>query len=164
VMRKFVKLPSLKPELSAELVKAFEGKKNIPIAPTEKSTGKVAVEITNLTNGKTLNTNLVVVGGVQLPTVKVWRLEIGKGSNPADWLQIGTGNTNVSNAALGEIKVSEFEGGVYTVRLVAEGGTSGPLSTQVTINISPPPGSGTPTPTNGATPTPVQTQTPVEAD
>jgi len=151
VLRKFVKLPTLRPELAAPLARAFAGWKLIPVAPTERSTGKAALEITNLTNGKTIDSDTTVVGSVQLQSLKVWRLEIGKGSNPGEWKELGTGTAEVSGAALGEIKVAGFEPGVYTVRLVAEGNAANDLSTQVTINIAAP---ATPTPTPSPSPTP----------
>ena len=160
-MRKFRKLPDLRPDLAAPLAKAFQGVKIIPIAPTDKSTGKAAVEITNLTNGKTIDKDTTVVGSVQLPSLKSWRLEIGKGSNPTEWTELGKGTAQVSGGELGKIKVKDFEPGVYTVRLVAEGSSAGDLSTHVTINIAEeatptpmPSPSPTPTPTPEGTPTP----------
>ncbi|MEP7216426.1 MAG: transglycosylase domain-containing protein [Anaerolineaceae bacterium] len=157
VTRKFVKLPGFKADLAIELAK----ERNIPIAPTEKSNGSLAVELKNISNGKTIGTDTVVVGSVQVPNGKGWKLEIGAGANPAAWTTIGEGKANV-DGVLGTISIVGLADGVYTVRLTALDALG--LSTQVTINVkkgAPGPGgtpSGTPgTPTRvpipGATPT-----------
>lgn len=142
--RKFVKLPSLKPELAPELVKQMKDK-NIPIAPTEKSTGQAAVSISNLTNGKTISGTTQVVGSAQTSKLKSWKLEIGPGSNPSEWKQIGGGDNPVSNAIIGVIVTEGLQNGVYTVRLTAEDALLKTLMTSVTINVKK--GPTTPTPT-----------------
>jgi membrane peptidoglycan carboxypeptidase len=65
-LRKFVKLPEFHPELAVDLAKRF----NIPIAPTEKSTGESPLKISNLSNGKTVTQTTQVVGSVATPTPK----------------------------------------------------------------------------------------------
>ncbi len=142
--RKFVKLPSLKPELAPELVKEMKDK-NIPIAPTEKSTGQAAVSISNLTNGKTISGTTQVVGSAQTSKLKSWKLEIGPGSNPSEWKQIGGGDNPVSNAIIGVIITEGLQNGVYTVRLTADDALLKTLMTSVTINVKK--GPATPTPT-----------------
>ncbi len=149
VTRKFVKLPGFKADLAISLARAI----GIPIAPTEKSTGSLAVELKNISNGKTITGDTQVVGSVQLPSNRGWTLEIGAGASPTDWTKIGEGTSNV-DGVLGTIAIAGLEDGVYTVRLNAAEG----LSTQVTINIkkgAPGPG-GTPSGTSG-TPTKVAT-------
>ncbi len=142
--RKFVKLPSLKPELAAELVKEMKDK-NIPIAPTEKSSGQTAIAINNLTNGKTISGVTQVVGSIQTSQLKSWKLEIGAGSNPTEWKQIGGGNNPVSNAIIGVIDTNSLANGVYTVRLTAEDAILKTLKLSVTINVKK--GAGAPTAT-----------------
>ncbi len=159
VTRKFVKLPGLKPELAAELVKELKDK-NIPIAPTDKSTGQAAVEINNLTNGKTVTGTTQVVGSIATSQLKSWKLEIGAGGNPGEWKTIGQGDNPVSNAILGVIDTKELQNGVYTVRLSAEDALLKSLVTSVTINVVKGPTTPTPTPKPGSTPTP-QAGTPV---
>jgi membrane peptidoglycan carboxypeptidase len=165
VKRKFVKLPLFKPEPAQELAK----KMNIPIAPTEKSNGQVAVELTNLSNGKTITATTQVIGTVQDGGLKTWKLEIAPGANPAatDWLAIGGGTTKVTNGVLGTIDVSALENGVYTVRLTADDSIVQGLLIAVTINIRKGATVATPTPTPGGTttpaagtPTPTRTPTP----
>ncbi len=138
--RKFVKLPVLKPELAIELAKA----KNIPIAPTEKSTGESPLAIANLSNGKQITSTTVVVGEVNITGDSAWRLEIGKGSPASEWVQIGSG-TGSQNGQLGIIDLGPLENGPYTVRLVLDS-PSTPLSISVVINVRKPPGQQTPTP------------------
>ena len=158
VMKKFVKLPGFKADIAIELAK----ERGIPIAPTEKSTGSLAVELKNISNGKTIGADTQVVGSVQVPNSKGWKLEIGAGASPAEWKTIGEGTTNI-DGVLGTISIVGLADGVYTVRLTALDPLG--LSTQVTINVrkgAPGPGGtpgrtpGTPTrtPLPGATPTP----------
>lgn len=162
VTKQFVKLPALKPDLAVELAKQFK----IPVAPTEKSNGQVALEITNLTNGKTISSNTTVVGSVQDAGLTTWKLELGAGDAPTTWTTIGTGTTRVAAAPLGSIDIAGIASGVYTVRLSADDTTVLGLSVSVVINIkaSRLPGPGTPTatatPTGGGTPTPAPTRTP----
>ena len=164
-MRKFVKLPGFKPELAKELAKTAK----IPIAPTDKSTGQSPLAITNVTNGKTINSTTTVVGSVNMPTPTGWKLEIGKGAGPSEWVTIGSGNGN-QNGQLGIIDINAVDNGVYTVRLTVDDATA-PLSLSVSINVrktgGAAPGPGTPTPTNGSPdgtatrpPTTFQTPTP----
>ncbi|MBI5947665.1 MAG: transglycosylase domain-containing protein [Chloroflexi bacterium] len=154
VSKKFVKLPGFKADLAQELAK----KTHIPIVPTEKSTGQVALAITNPTNGKTITANSDVVGSVQTSNVKAWKLEIGAGSNPTEWKTIGTGTTRVQNVVLGTIDLKDLKDGVYTIRLTAEDAVVVGLSTSVTVNVKK--GPGTPTPTGTITPSPSPSATP----
>ena len=157
VTRKFVKLPGFKADLAIELAK----ERNIPIAPTEKSTGSLAVELKSISNGKTIGTDTPVVGSVQVPNSKGWKLEFGAGASPAEWKTIGEGTANI-DGVLGTISIVGLADGVYTVRLTALDALG--LSTQVTINIkkgAPGPG-GTPGRTPGVTGTPgTPTRTPI---
>ena len=69
--------------------------RNIPIAPTEKSTGQAALTLSNLQNGRTLSTTFQVVGTVNVPKLKNWKLEIGASANPTEWKTISSGTGNV---------------------------------------------------------------------
>ncbi|MEO9254404.1 MAG: hypothetical protein ABI305_02610, partial [Tepidiformaceae bacterium] len=157
VTRQFVKLPSFHPELAITLAHA----RGIPIAPTEKSNGAAAIEITSLSNGKTLNSSTDIVGSVQPPGLKTWKLELGPGQNPSQWITIGSGTNPVNNGVLGHFDIATSPDGVYTVRLTTDTG----LSTSVSINVKRggsggPFGNGTPTP-GSQTPQPSRTTTPV---
>jgi membrane peptidoglycan carboxypeptidase len=144
-MRKFVKLPVLKPELAVALAQA----RNIPIAPTERSTGQSPLAIANLTNGKQITSNTVVVGQVNTSGDRAWRLEIGQGASPSSWTQIGSGSGS-QNGQLGIIDIGALQNGPYTVRLTLDN-PSVPLSLSVVIQVRKPPGQQpTPTPTPGA--------------
>ena len=164
VTRLFVKLPGFKTDLAINHARAF----GIPIAPTEKSTGQSPLQITNITNGKTITSTTTVVGSVSLPSGKAWRLEIGKGAGPSEWVTIGSGSGN-QDGQLGIIDINAVENGVYTVRLTVDDAAT-PLSLSVSINVKKTggpttPGPGTPTPANGdpdatATRPPTTFQTP----
>lgn len=152
--KKFVKLPTFKPELAQELAK----ERGIPIAPTEKSTGATALTLSNLQNGRTISTTFQVMGTVNVPKLKNWKLEIGETSNPTEWKTIGSGTANVVNdGPLGVIEPRELKNNtVYTVRLSTDDGKG--LKISVIVNIrnnvpNNPFGSVTPTP-GGATPNP----------
>ncbi|MCC7366432.1 MAG: penicillin-binding protein [Dehalococcoidia bacterium] len=150
--RKFVKLPAFKPELAIALAKA----RNIPIAPTERSTGQSAIAISSPTNGATLSGKVPVAGSVGAAGVKSWTLELGEGSNPATWTTIGTG-TGTVDGVLGTFDTETLTQGVYTVRLTVETSGTGNLVSSVTFNVRKGPGTGTPTAGPG---TPTRTPTP----
>jgi len=154
VTKQFVKLPALRPDLAVELAKQLK----IPVAPTEKSAGQVALEITNLTNGKTISANTTVIGSVQDGGLTAWKLELGAGDTPTVWTTIGTGTDKVSSGVLGTIDLAGLASGVYTVRLSADDTVVVGLSASVVFNIkgsgAPPPGTPTVTPTGTATGTP----------
>lgn len=156
VTRQFVKLPSFHPELAVALAHA----RGIPIAPTERSTGSAAIEITSLSNGKTLSSSTDIVGSVGPSKLKTWTLEIGPGQSPSKWITLGSGTNPVSNGVLGHFDIVTAPDGVYTVRLITDSG----LSTSVSINVKRA-GNGSPTttttPPSGLTPQPGRTVTPV---
>jgi membrane peptidoglycan carboxypeptidase len=156
-MKKFVKLPAFKPEPAIELAKEM----NIPIAPTEKSNGAVAVGITNLSNGKTVSATTQIVGTVNVPKLKTWKLEVGESTSPTEWKTIGSGTANI-NGVLGTLDITSLKDGVYTVKLSTDEGKG--LATSVVINIRKQPGvQGTITPQPGipgATPTRTATTRP----
>ena len=160
-LRKFVRLPGFKPEAAQDMVK--EGKFNISIAPTEKSTGATALSLTNPRNGQTVGSNSPVIGTVNPSKLKTWKLELGPGSSPAEWKTIGNGTAPVNEGALGTIDVAGLADGVYTLRLTADDAVVKNLATSVTFNIrggapntGPTPGTAIPgaTPPPGSTPTP----------
>jgi membrane peptidoglycan carboxypeptidase len=142
-LEKFVRLPTFKPELAVELAE----KRNIPIAPKERSTGLAAIGISNLTTGRTITSDTDVLGTVNPPNLKNWRLELGKSSTPSEWVTLGEGSARIDHGILGTIRVAGLEDGVYTLRLSTNDGRG--LAQLVYINIR---ASGLPSPF--ATPTP----------
>ena len=159
--RKFVKLPAFKPDLARQLAQ----QRNIPIAPTERSTGQAAVSISSPTNGGTVQGRVRVVGAVNAPGTKSWTLQVGRGSNPAEWQTVGSGGSTI-DGVLGEFDANALEAGVYTIRVTVETASSGNLGTSVTVNVrkgsvTPTAGTGTVTPGGGGPgQTPVPTHTP----
>ena len=158
-LKKFVKLPTFKPEPAIELAK----EKGIPIAPTEKSNGQVALSITNLQNGRTISTTFQVTGTVNVPDLKKWTLEIGESSKPSEWKTIGSGTTPLTKESpLGVIEPRDLKDNtVHTVRLTTDDGKGLKVSVVINIRRTGVPNNpfGTPTPFNG-TPTPTPTGNP----
>ena len=100
--------PVGQPELARELARS----RGIPIAPTERSTGQSPLQITNLSNGKTVNATTPVVGSVALASAGAWTLELGKSASPSEWTTIGSGSGN-SEGQLGTIDINAVETGVH---------------------------------------------------
>jgi membrane peptidoglycan carboxypeptidase len=136
--RKFVILPTLGTDLARQLAQEINktGKK-IPVKPQETSTGAPAVSITAPTNASTVNQDTDVVGNIGSADVTAWRLELGRGGSPSEWIELGAGDARVSNSVLGRIVLTDLEEeGVYTLRLVAEDALLGDLQTSIQINIT----------------------------
>jgi membrane peptidoglycan carboxypeptidase len=133
VAAQFVKLPEFDP---ADAIKLAQ-QRGIPVAPTEVSSGAPTAEITNLVTGQTLTQSIDVQGVVQAPQDGSWRLEIGRGVQPSQWITAGSGNGNWSGV-LGHIDVTGAPAGIYTVRLTTVGG----YTVSVAINIQPAKGQG----------------------
>lgn len=155
--RRFVILPSVGREQARALARSM----GIPVKPDAVSSGATAVAINDPSNGETLTGDTVVTGSINAPVaVDAWTLEIGAGSNPGEWIVIGSGSGSTSGP-LGTISVANLADGVYTIRLTAKDKSVGDLTTRVTVNINqtvptptstPSPSPGTPFP--GVTPTP----------
>ncbi len=158
-LKKFVKLPTFKPEPAKELAK----ERGIPIAPTEKSNGQAALSISNLQNGRTISTTFQVTGTVNVPDLKKWTLEIGESSNPTEWKAIGSGTTPLTKESpLGVIEPRDLKDNtVHTVRLTTDDGKGLKVSVVINIRRTGVPNNpfGTPTPPNG-TPKPTATGNP----
>jgi membrane peptidoglycan carboxypeptidase len=133
VAEQFVKLPELDPADAITLAR----RRGIPIAPTSVSQGAPSAEITNLTTGQTLTQSTDVFGSVSDPNGGGWKLEIGRGAQPAQWIQIGSGDSD-RTGVLGNIDVTGAPPGTYTVRLSTDSG----YSVTVSINIQPAKGQG----------------------
>ena len=158
--KEFVKLPAWHPELAEKLVE--EGEFNIPIAPTEMSSGEVAVAIEGIESGDTIYESTIIRGSVNVEQLDEWVLEYGRGQSPDEWIELGRGEENVNGATLGVLDIEELDDGVYIVRLRADGKVVKGLFTTVLLNVDT---TGTPTPTPNPfrrtpTPNPFATRTP----
>jgi membrane peptidoglycan carboxypeptidase len=159
-MEKFVKPPPYHPENIREHARRFK----IPLAPVDVSQGQVPVSIISPKNGDLVRGRRPVVVTIDVPGLESWTLEIGQGSNPAEWSSFGSGTSNVVDYIAGWIEAETIPPGVWTVRITAESdATSTALEARITINTQQ--GSGSPfdTPTTqplpggqlpGRTPTP----------
>ena len=78
-----------------------------------------------------------IVGSVNVDRLDAWQLEIGPGASPGDdeWILLGSGEENVTGEVLGRIVRGDFEEGVYTIRLTADGKVTKNLETKITFNI-----------------------------
>jgi hypothetical protein len=158
-VKKFVKLPSFKPEPAKELAK----ERGIPIAPTEKSNGQAALSIANLQTGRTISTTFQVTGTVNVPDLKKWTLEIGESANPTEWKTIGSGTTPLTRESpLGVIEPRDLKDNtVHTVRLTTDDGKGLRISVVINIRRTGVPNNpfGTSTPQGGVSGTPTPTPT-----
>ena len=127
--RFFVILPGLKPDLAEELAEEL----GLPIAPTEASTGNVAVSLITPTDGKILTADTPIVGIITIENFRKWRVEYGDGSNPSEWVIIVESEEPPFEDVLGVFEVQDLEDGVYTIRFVVET-NSGALTSSVTFN------------------------------
>ena len=155
--REFVRLPAWRPELAIRLVEEPPDGLDvfIPIVPEDESGGALAVEITAPGSSAMISEDTDVVGSVNVNRLDTWQLEIGSGASPGDddWILLGSGEENVTGEVLGRIIRGDFEEGVYTIRLTADGKVTKDLETKITFNITDEP-EGTPTPTPTSIPDP----------
>ena len=97
-------------------------KTGFPIAPTEYDTIQVSpdnpgVIISNPAIFSYLRGKSQILGTAQIDNFNQYRLEIGQGLNPDQWVQIGGGNSPVEGGRLGEWD-SEGKEGLYAIRLI----------------------------------------------
>ena len=147
--REFVKLPAWRPDLGIKLVEDFD-QFFIPIVPEDESGGALAVEITAPASSAMIFEDTDIVGSVNVNRLDEWTLEIGPGSSPGEgeWTVLGSGSENVTGEVLGRIIRVDYEEGVYTIRLTADGKITRDLITSTSFNIIEEP-EETPTPIGG---------------
>lgn len=79
-----------------------------------------------------------VTGNAKIPDMREWRVEVGAGLDPTEWLTIGNGNGPVDNGVLAAWNTGDS--GLYTLQLTAidGGGTPHTATSQVTVDNNAP--------------------------
>jgi hypothetical protein len=92
---------------------------------------------------------VTVTGRATSQRFRSYRLEYGAGESPSSYTRISGGDEEEDSGTLARWNTSGLEEGVYTLRLVVEDRSRGPISASVTVRIGAPAG-----PTPGPTGTP----------
>lgn len=115
----------------------------IPQPPTEyddsigPATNLGPVAIINPRPYEYVKGQVVITGNAQIDGFQLYRVEVGKGLNPAEWRQIGTDRNNqVQNAPLEFWDTANEEEGLYTLQLTVVKGDQGleRRAVQVTVD------------------------------
>ena len=111
----------------------------------------------DLANGQVVSTPTLEIRGTADATgyFESWKLEIGLGTEPTQWMVLNGGNTPVNNALLHLLDLSTIPNGIVTLRLTVTG-KYGEVERFVHLNLSLP----TPTAPPTETPTVPPTETP----
>lgn len=117
---------------------------NIPQPPTEFDTTYAAsaangdVALFSPANYSFVKGAVEIRGNAKIPDQREWRVNIGAGLDPIEWLTIGQGGGGVDNGVLAVWNTQAS--GLYTIQLTAIDGSGTPFSatTQVTVDNEPP--------------------------
>lgn len=117
---------------------------NIPQPPTEFDTTYTAstaggdLAIFTPTNYSSVKGTVEVRGNAKIPDLREWRLNVGSGLDPTEWLTIGQGGGGVDNGLLATWNTTDS--GLYTLQLTAVDGAGTPhtATSQVTVDNNPP--------------------------
>jgi penicillin-binding protein 1C len=117
---------------------------NIPQPPTEFDTTYAAsaaggdLAIFTPANYASVKGTVEVRGNAKIPGMSEWRLNVGAGLDPTQWLTIGQGGCCVDNGVLANWNTTDS--GLYTLQLTAVDGSGNAqtASSQVTVDNSPP--------------------------
>jgi membrane carboxypeptidase/penicillin-binding protein PbpC len=117
---------------------------NIPQPPTEFDTTYAAsaaggdLAIFSPANYSSVKGGVEVRGNAKMPDMREWRLNVGAGLDPAEWLTIGQGGGGVDNGVLAVWQTGES--GLYTLQLVGidGAGNAHTATSQVTVDNNPP--------------------------
>ncbi|MCC7163945.1 MAG: transglycosylase domain-containing protein [Anaerolineae bacterium] len=117
---------------------------NIPQPPTEFDTTYAAsaaggdLAIFEPANYASVKGAVEIKGNAKIPDLREWRLNVGAGLDPAEWLTIGQGGGGVDNGVLATWQTPES--GLYTLQLVGidGAGNAHTATSQVTVDNNPP--------------------------
>ncbi len=113
---------------------------NIPQPPTEFDTTYAAsaaggdLAIFSPTNYASVKGAVEVRGNAKMPDMREWRLNVGAGLDPGEWLTIGQGGGGIDNGTLAVWQTGES--GLYTLQLVGidNAGNAQTATSQVTVD------------------------------
>ncbi len=128
------------PPQAADWVKA----NNIPQPPTEFDTTYAAsaangdLAIFSPANYSSVKGAVEVRGNAKMGDMREWRLNVGAGLDPAEWLTIGQGGGGIDNGTLTVWQTGES--GLYTLQLIGihNDGNAVTANSQVTVDNNPP--------------------------
>lgn len=117
---------------------------NIPQPPTEFDTTYAAsaaggdLAIFSPANYSSIRGAVEVRGNAKLPDMREWRLNVGAGLDPGEWLTIGQGGGGIDNGTLAVWQTGES--GLYTLQLtgIDNAGNASTATSQVTVDNNPP--------------------------
>lgn len=117
---------------------------NIPQPPTEFDTTYAAsaaggdLAIFSPSNYSSVKGAVEVRGNAKIPDMREWRLNVGAGLDPGEWLTIGQGGGGVDNGTLAVWQTGES--GLYTLQLtgIDNAGNASTATSQVTVDNKPP--------------------------
>lgn len=113
---------------------------NIPQPPTEFDTTYAAstaggdLAIFKPASYAYVKGTVEVIGKVKIPDLREWRLNVGAGLDPTEWLTVAQGGGAIDNGLIGTWTTNE--NGLYTLQLTAIDGSGTPhiATTQVTVD------------------------------
>lgn len=117
---------------------------NIPQPPTEFDTTYAAsaaggdLAIFSPANYSSVKGAVEVRGNAKLPDMREWRLNVGAGLDPGEWLTIGQGGGGIDNGTLAVWQTGES--GLYTLQLtgIDNAGNASTATSQVTVDNNAP--------------------------
>ncbi|MBI5297394.1 MAG: transglycosylase domain-containing protein [Chloroflexi bacterium] len=114
-----------------------------------------------LEDGQVITSPILEIKGTADATgyFESWRLEIGLGADPNNWVVLNGGGSPVRNGLLHMVDLSSLENGIVTLRLTVTG-KYGEVTKSVRLNLNMPTPTVPPTLTPTTTPTPPPTDTP----
>ena len=93
-------------------------------------------------NDETVIGGSEILGTAENPDFSAYRLEYGRGIDPASWTEFAAGTAPVSSGALGAWNAASLDDGVYSIRLSVNDGVFSRAVNRVTLNNAPRPPSG----------------------
>jgi hypothetical protein len=117
---------------------------NIPQPPSDFDTTYAAsaaggdLAIFTPSNYSSIKGAVEVRGNAKMPDMREWRLNVGVGLDPVEWLTIGQGGGGIDNGVLAVWQTGES--GLYTLQLVGidGAGNAQTATSQVTVDNNPP--------------------------
>jgi membrane peptidoglycan carboxypeptidase len=151
----FLVLPPELADFSREQAEEWAKALGAELAPEEKSplTGDTAavrtVSIIRPISGTQVSGRVAVWGRADSEAFQSYRLEFGRGEDPATWETIVEAATPVKQGTLGFVDTNGLDPDVYSIRLVVEDEKQGELTDTVTVAVG---DVAAPTPTPEAAP------------
>jgi len=89
----------------------------LPAGPTPVPGVKPVMAISSPREGSSLSGSVDIVGTVQMPDFDHYKIQIGFGNDPKDWIQLTQGASPVQDGRLAAWDTRHYPDGAYTIRL-----------------------------------------------